>query len=1092
VPPWEAHAAKADVPMEELHITSELWEETLNSLPKNKAPGHDGITYDMIRLMPPRPAHLLRMLLNACLKRNIIPRRWKQMRTLMLHKGGSRATLDNYRQIVLSNVFLRLLDKCVSRLLREYVTKNRLLSPLQFGFQAEKSVHQAHLIIEAVIDYCRRNKKSLALMPLDIRKAFPSCAWTVLHARLTGAGMSTISRYISSLYEGANNYIVVGRHKSATGHYAAGVMEGLSTSALLFALYIDPLIRWIESAQQLGVSMSATDPLARRPRVPARGQQWPQRETIETRLACSFFADDGILVDSSLDGIKSLLQMVSAYGHYNNYNPKPSKTALYLYRIDIPTEEEDKVKVTERYLHPLDRESGGHIATFDKRGVFRHLGFFRSIVDMAQPHHGVLEERVTHALYAIQRCGLSGYNDYLISKAINSNVISLFRFAASAVYMSPSWIEKMQRRITIVMAKVYRLKHRFPHVILLNHEAFLHRKLQDEVDAAVLGNLFKALNGSEKLREVYQINYLNKEQSTAMAPPWACPTAPWLVRGSIDVVTAVLARRGISASFGPGEKAGYHWTRSKFVAGRRRDDGRIGHNVTIATNNQQLKHTPGFIAATGNGHANMAAREVRYVDEAKNPRGLQGRVHDGFPNGNVAIQERYIQVDAVGRHNRVTAKIASAWDEWRLTFCHPDGTLHAHLQQHYDDTYSVSPELRIDGHGVTARVAIVPSAKAIHGVRGDQRAGAVAHSFDLRECFLLVKPDSTQSCGHAVVVALIQTLARVHNTPRIIISVPMQHVTMQLNKWQTMSERKRSTHPYRTTMEIAVALIHASTAVVTIETRATNELVSFDGRYTRDMINTNPRRWIDGEEPGTVREWAADARDLPACPILMSKTTKGLVLHDQQKTMLYEGDAGKIITKISDREALEALKTYPRTEEYMQERWHPLTIALFKKHRNRTFIWRARADVLPLASNAIEWDFPPHPAAGYHCMCSEEGDPQGETIGHMLLTCPLYADIREKGPPPYKIELDEENTARVESDRRCIEVARCLGAIPEIPPRPKGDHKINIQIARASVITALEIWRKRNRIREEAEARINANNNGPQTGEDGSDDSESN
>jgi hypothetical protein len=75
---------------------------------------------------------------------------------------------------------------------------------MQFGFQRERTVQQALLILDQIIDHATRNKLQVFITLLDIKKAFPSVVWKLLLDRLRTIGMSPLADYVE--FHPYNNY----------------------------------------------------------------------------------------------------------------------------------------------------------------------------------------------------------------------------------------------------------------------------------------------------------------------------------------------------------------------------------------------------------------------------------------------------------------------------------------------------------------------------------------------------------------------------------------------------------------------------------------------------------------------------------------------------------------------------------------------------------------------------------------------------------------------------------------------------------------------------------------------------------------------
>src|SRR3990167_1778806 len=231
-----------------LLVGKENMEEAIDLLKKGKTPGSNGITNEMIIGLPDAHKELLRSMYNAMIRTRYIPTKLKLIVQTMIYKSsGDESQLNNYRAISLAETMLKLLDKIVERISSRFVDQHRLISMIQFGFQKHRTVQQALLIFDQLIDHATRNHIPLYITLLDIKKAFPSVVWKLMIERLRFIRMGPLANYVEDLYEHMQFHVLTVHGKTRNYGTSAGVMEGMCTSPLLFALYIDGLLRWIHA-----------------------------------------------------------------------------------------------------------------------------------------------------------------------------------------------------------------------------------------------------------------------------------------------------------------------------------------------------------------------------------------------------------------------------------------------------------------------------------------------------------------------------------------------------------------------------------------------------------------------------------------------------------------------------------------------------------------------------------------------------------------------------------------------------------------------------------------------------------------------------
>ena len=66
---------------------------------ENKSTDESGMIAEYLKALGERDVHNLRMLLNEVFSGGCIPNEWKESRVVLVHKGGSKKELQNYRPV---------------------------------------------------------------------------------------------------------------------------------------------------------------------------------------------------------------------------------------------------------------------------------------------------------------------------------------------------------------------------------------------------------------------------------------------------------------------------------------------------------------------------------------------------------------------------------------------------------------------------------------------------------------------------------------------------------------------------------------------------------------------------------------------------------------------------------------------------------------------------------------------------------------------------------------------------------------------------------------------------------------------------------
>ena len=85
-------------------INEKELKRTIKLMKENKATDESGMIAEYVKALGDQDLNNLRRLLNVVLMGGCIPKEWKESRVVLVHKGGSKKELKNYRPVAIINV----------------------------------------------------------------------------------------------------------------------------------------------------------------------------------------------------------------------------------------------------------------------------------------------------------------------------------------------------------------------------------------------------------------------------------------------------------------------------------------------------------------------------------------------------------------------------------------------------------------------------------------------------------------------------------------------------------------------------------------------------------------------------------------------------------------------------------------------------------------------------------------------------------------------------------------------------------------------------------------------------------------------------
>ena len=223
-------------------LTAPIEEEDVSRLLKHsprRAPGPSGITWHMIRKLPPHIVRDITRIFNASLASGYFPKAFKISNITLIPKPQKNPHLpENYRPISLLEILGKTYERILNSRMRTFLEVNALYSPQQFGFRSGASTEDA---LNSIIAYLKFNTlffKS-ALVTKDVKKAFDTVWQTGLKYKICDKFNlpDLTKRTLCNFLDNRSTRI---RHLDTFSDFfspQAGVPQGSVLSPTLFNMY---------------------------------------------------------------------------------------------------------------------------------------------------------------------------------------------------------------------------------------------------------------------------------------------------------------------------------------------------------------------------------------------------------------------------------------------------------------------------------------------------------------------------------------------------------------------------------------------------------------------------------------------------------------------------------------------------------------------------------------------------------------------------------------------------------------------------------------------------------------------------------------
>jgi len=240
---WDSTPARVTTAANE-ELTRELTlkeiKEAIAAMPKDKAPGCDGIPTEFFQEMTEEISPTLLQAFSAMLKRGETSRWTNKGLIMLIPKSGDHAKIGNWRPITLLGSLYKILAKTLARRLHDLFSN--VIRPSQTGFVEGRSILDNTFLAQEAQEWVEESNQDLVLLLLDFEKAFDRIEWSFLFEALARLGFCPKwIRWVSSLYASALSSIKLNGVEGSTFPLDRSVRHGCPLSPYLFILATDVL-----------------------------------------------------------------------------------------------------------------------------------------------------------------------------------------------------------------------------------------------------------------------------------------------------------------------------------------------------------------------------------------------------------------------------------------------------------------------------------------------------------------------------------------------------------------------------------------------------------------------------------------------------------------------------------------------------------------------------------------------------------------------------------------------------------------------------------------------------------------------------------
>lgn len=392
-------------------VSYETFLRILNKMPKNKAPGPDGLTPEMISKTHKDALTNLHKLLNKAITTCQIDDNIKINTLIPAAKPNKEhyLTVKNFRPIILQPTLYKLISNIVFHNFKLTTSTKPITSPHQAGFTPGRKTHHHARILHNIIDDSIKTNRPAFFVLLDAENAFGSIKHSDLLAALKRKQFSNKSiSLIKEMYRNIQLQVATGRGLSPPFQLQKGVNQGDTLSPIFFNITIDDMIDTIANSE-VGYTFECG-----------------------VRVNILVFADDIILISDKIEDMKEMLSTITTLMKEKNIIINPSKTEAFM-----TLEKNFPQLLNELKALKVD---GATIRLIEANDVLRYLGFHNSPRPNPNVQGKAIETTIKERIAILKTTFTNLWQTRII---INSIIKPVILYRAPITLPSTKWLREM-------------------------------------------------------------------------------------------------------------------------------------------------------------------------------------------------------------------------------------------------------------------------------------------------------------------------------------------------------------------------------------------------------------------------------------------------------------------------------------------------------------------------------------------------------------------------------------------------------------------------------------------------------------------------